>query len=188
MIFSQLLFVSLLPLTLAGTQLRLVHRVYLPLGGPVPFAERGTLHIADDGLSAEFTPSNTVGQDLQQFANVLHDISPDGALYQVGLEREGDMDYWDVSSVKAVGGHSSFSKRTHSLPFHSVIFRALPQIHLYFKSPMRGSHTPSIISSHRYPMMEHAQRRRPVRWYSHLSKTPPYIYAIPRYPHCKAPV
>lgn len=106
--FSQLLFFSLLPLTLAGSRLRVVHRVYLPLGGPVPFAERGTLHITDDGLSAEFTPSKTIGQDLQHFANVLHDISPDGALYQVGLERGGDMSFWDISSVKAVSRNPSY--------------------------------------------------------------------------------
>jgi hypothetical protein len=124
MLLPLIILSLVLPLTLAESHLRIFHRLRLPLAAPLPFAQRGTLHVTDSTLS--FTPSTTVPNDLQQFANLLHDARPQEALYQVALEREGDPNdhHWDVSSVKAVC--LRINSQTPSL---TVLFQCLlPQI------------------------------------------------------------
>lgn len=88
-----------------ATQYKLYHRVYHPVAPQVLYTERGTLVISDSNHVA-FEPSSTLAADLTNFAETLQSSKGnlEGALYQVALEREGDMDdtSWDVSAVKVV--------------------------------------------------------------------------------------
>src|SRR5271154_4669330 len=91
-----ILLCSLLTWVEAESQLRVLHRVYLPVKGPSPFFHRGTLWLSGD--YPVFVPSEP------QLAEQLRVDEP-GALYQVALERDGDSHeiHWDISSVNAVG-------------------------------------------------------------------------------------
>jgi hypothetical protein len=82
--------------------LRVLHRLYSPLEGPLPWSDRGTLLFQDGQL--EWTASNALQQGLLSYREYLREKGQVGVLYQVGLEREGDVDerQWCISSVKAV--------------------------------------------------------------------------------------
>lgn len=89
-------------------QLRLFHRVFHPLVPQAQFLERGSLQ-STPGNQFSYSPSSLLARDLDSFAQTLADIakagfSPDTALYQVALEREGDATEanWDISGVKVV--------------------------------------------------------------------------------------
>src|SRR5262245_11176644 len=100
LLLSCLLF---LPITLADdVRLRVAHRVYSPVGGHVPFSERGVVHITENSRRATFTPSMTVQRDLEEFSNALRGENAEGALYQIALQRGDNSNDWDISSVKTV--------------------------------------------------------------------------------------
>jgi hypothetical protein len=101
--FSSLLFLYYalgIPLTFAVDPLRVHHRVYHPNHPQAPFAQRGTILFSSGSASATFEPSESLIGDLAAFADVVRTV--DGTLYQIALEREGDLGdgHWDISSVK----------------------------------------------------------------------------------------
>ena len=92
-----LVFTLSASLALADTSLRLYHRIWDPLSPPPSFSVRAHLQ-----LSPEFGPILVLPQDSTELL-----LSPDhgkGTLYQIALEREGDLSEtdWDLSSMKAV--------------------------------------------------------------------------------------
>jgi hypothetical protein len=88
--------------------LRVLHRLYSPVRGPLPWSDRGTLSFQDGQL--EWTASNTFQQDLLSYREYLRGKGEVGMLYQVRLEGEGGVDerQWCISSVKAVCLPSAF--------------------------------------------------------------------------------
>ncbi|KAJ7507947.1 hypothetical protein B0H11DRAFT_1969434 [Mycena galericulata] len=85
------------------------HRLYEPNQPETHFTTRGTIHIPANG-HASFEPSPTLSQELAQFAEALQTVK--GALYQVALERSGDViaRQWDTSAVKVCHLHQATSE------------------------------------------------------------------------------
>lgn len=98
-----LVFYALLAIADPATY-TLHHRVHHATLPHLPYAKRGTIHIADDG-SASLQPSPSLSQDLAAFSESISelDASLDNLYYQLALEREDqDQSSWDFTSVKAV--------------------------------------------------------------------------------------
>lgn len=100
----QLTFIAslLFHLTVAQSQ-NIYHRIHLQKADPSPWTHRATLQQSSEQKIA-LTASAALGQDIEQYLNLYETKDEPGALYQVALEREGDInsDQWAVSSVKAV--------------------------------------------------------------------------------------
>ncbi|KXN86412.1 hypothetical protein AN958_10274 [Leucoagaricus sp. SymC.cos] len=82
---------------------RLHHRVHHVSRPQLPYAEQGTIHIADDG-SASFTPAAALSDDLLQFSGAISDLEGplDNLYYQIALQRgDEQQSSWDFTSVKA---------------------------------------------------------------------------------------
>jgi hypothetical protein len=130
--WSHIVFLSLLSLPVVWadpSHLRLFHRVYHPISPQIPFSKRGILIISDSN-HVSFQPSQTLSRDLIHFAEALEatEGGAEGALYQVALEREGDLveGHSDISSVKVVS--ADFRSRPPTLLSFCTSFpRALPE-------------------------------------------------------------
>jgi len=116
-----LIALGLLVIQAHSTSLVLHHRLYHPSLPPPPYSIRATIdtngpHIYHSAISA----------------NVLS--APDHFLYQVALEREGDVDpnHWLVSSVKACHLHS---QTQDSIVLHFSSEREIYNLD-YFVSPV----------------------------------------------------
>jgi hypothetical protein len=107
MILNSLLLVSLALwalLAAAGDSYKIHHRIHHVSLGHLPYAQRGTIHVADDG-SASFLPAPSLSEDLAAFSQSVGNI--DGPLdtlyYQLALQRGSEpQSSWDFTSVKAV--------------------------------------------------------------------------------------
>lgn len=106
-------YLFLLPLSLANEQrddttvdsVRLYHRIFHPSLPQPLFYERASIRLAPNSRTASLVPSGSILTDLQHFAEIAQSVQDDGeALYQVALERDGDVDagMWAISAVKAV--------------------------------------------------------------------------------------
>lgn len=95
-----LVLLAFLSSVVAQSSFKIHHRVFHPSLQPFPYAERGTLIIAEH--SATFQPSPSLPDDFAAFFELLQSLeSPEHALYQVALGNGGD-GQWDFSSVKVV--------------------------------------------------------------------------------------
>ncbi|KAJ7638966.1 hypothetical protein FB45DRAFT_904385 [Roridomyces roridus] len=96
-----LLLVLLLaiPQAWADRTLQVHHRLYEPNQPESHFSPRGVIHIPDSG-DASFEPSASLAQELTDWSEKLQSVK--GALYQIALERNGDViaRQWDTSAVK----------------------------------------------------------------------------------------
>ena len=113
------MFSRLLPLLLtvppllvaASPPLRLHHRTFHPSLPDTPYSELAILHLSGSGPAAEtrLVPSQTYAENLREYFSAVEGLTD--ALYQVALERPGDVDQtqWATSSVLAVS--PSFSIR-----------------------------------------------------------------------------
>ncbi|KAJ7765003.1 hypothetical protein DFH07DRAFT_770267 [Mycena maculata] len=83
----------------ADSSFQVYHRLYEPNQPETQFIPRGTIVIPGNG-HALFEPSPSLSQELTQFADELQNVK--GAMYQVALERDGDViaRQWDTSAVK----------------------------------------------------------------------------------------
>ncbi|KAH7930743.1 hypothetical protein BV22DRAFT_1054533 [Leucogyrophana mollusca] len=126
---------------------RILHRVVHPNLPPPDFAELGSINPP----TAELIPSSSLLDDLALFTDA---VSPhlDGAMYQVALERPGDVDesMWSISTVKTCLLPQSTSD---TLVLH---FSASGQPFAldYFVSPVpHNGACPSTLESHpqKYP-------------------------------------
>lgn len=151
------------------TSFKLFHRLYQPTEEQTSFSERGLLLLSEDNVLS-FQPSPSYVRDLNAFAQALRTASDsiDLALYQVALEREGDVKQWDISSVKVVciallvltvnpefslptsviytKSHLSLSISTHSVPtvtnptLSIILFLPFPM-----KVPAQSQHQRKIL-------------------------------------------
>ncbi|KAF8238814.1 hypothetical protein L208DRAFT_1429912, partial [Tricholoma matsutake] len=117
------------------TSFKLFHRLYQPTEEQTSFSERGLLLLSEDNVLS-FQPSPSYVRDLNAFAQALRTASDsiDLALYQVALEREGDVKQWDISSVKVCHLYQVTSEfiYLHTLGPHSDKPYAID----YFVSPI----------------------------------------------------
>ncbi|KAJ7094641.1 hypothetical protein B0H15DRAFT_132024 [Mycena belliarum] len=94
----------------ADSSFQIYHRIYEPTQPETAFTPRGTVLVPANG-DPSFRPSQTLAQDLTQFATALQTVK--GALYQVALEREGAgaAGQWDIASaVKVCHLHQATSE------------------------------------------------------------------------------
>ncbi|PIL37202.1 hypothetical protein GSI_00895 [Ganoderma sinense ZZ0214-1] len=120
-----LLLLAVPPLVSASPPLRLHHRVFHPSLPDSPYSERAILHVSGSGPAAEtrLVPSQTYAENLRDFFSAVEGLKD--ALYQVALERPGDIDQtqWATSSVLACHLPSSTSEAftihldQHGAPF-----------------------------------------------------------------------
>lgn len=101
--YPKTLLLCFLPVVLAQ-ELRILHRIHDPLAlNPAPYTERGQLSLTGSASSATLLSTESLGDDLLEFAESAHSLEGD-VWYQVALEREGDAHagHWATSAVKAV--------------------------------------------------------------------------------------
>ncbi|KAI1786498.1 hypothetical protein LXA43DRAFT_1099122 [Ganoderma leucocontextum] len=123
---TPLLLLAVPPLLVsASPHFRLLHRVFHPSLPDTPFSDRAILHVSSSGSAAEtrLVPSETYAKNLREYLSAAESLKD--ALYQVALERPGDVDQtqWATSSVLACHLPSSTSEAfTIHLDQHGVPF------------------------------------------------------------------
>jgi len=133
-------------LAVVDANVNLYHRVFHPSKSDLPYAHRASISFPPDS-NPVMVPSPQLYDVLVSFSEMLETLQdPDGALYQLALQHEGDESnaFWDISSVKICHLDKASSE---TLIFHLPNTQDLNPFALdYFVSPIphdgscRGQH------------------------------------------------